>query len=161
MATKNGEEVKCHYEEWMKATGTRACSPSCRGRYWSEADHGSEERIVRSQQGIGRAMKADDGGGGDVFTRVCMNTHAAGNIRNLGIILEVLLPNLEYHGEKSTEMEGVDRIMSSAENFSPSRDRLGVFTGPMNKNGAIGPQGVDKQSKWTRFTSMDFGPVDY
>jgi len=54
----------------------------------------------------------------------------------------------------------MDGITLGAENFSPSWDRLGVFTGPMNKNGAIGPQGLDKQSKWTRFTRMDFGPMD-
>lgn len=35
----------------------------------------------------------------------------------------------------------MDRITLDAENFSPSRDGLGVFIGPMNKNGAIGLQG--------------------
>ena len=58
------------------------------------------------------------------------------------------------------EMEGVDGIKSGTKDFSPSRDGLGVFNGPMNKNGPIGPQGVNKQSKWTRFTCMDFGPMD-
>lgn len=37
------------------------------------------------------------------------------------------------------EMEGVDGIKSGTKDFSPSRDGLGVFNGPMNKNGPIGP----------------------
>ena len=105
-------------------------------------------------------MEADDDGRGEEFTRVCMDTHAVGTTENYGIFLEDTLPNHEFHGEKSTEMEGVDVITLGTEDLSPSRDGLGVFNGPMNKNGAIGPQGVDKQSKWTRFTRMDFGPVD-
>lgn len=160
VATKNGEEVECQYREWMKATGTRACSPSSRGRYRGEANHGTKERTVRSQQGSGTATKADDGGGGEVFTRVCMDTHAAGTAGNYGIFPEDTLPNHKFHGEKSTEMEGVDGITSGTEDFSLSRDGLGVFNRPMNKNGPIRPQGVDKQSKWTRFTRMDFGFVD-
>uniref|UniRef100_A0A7N2LPL5 DUF4283 domain-containing protein n=1 Tax=Quercus lobata TaxID=97700 RepID=A0A7N2LPL5_QUELO len=46
--TKNGKEAECQYGEWMKATGTRACSPSSRGRYQGEANHGTKERTVRS-----------------------------------------------------------------------------------------------------------------
>ena len=89
-----------------------------------------------------------------------MDTHATSTTRNYGICPEDTLPNHEFHGENSTEMEGVDGIKSGTEDFSPSRDELGVFNGPMNKNGPIGPQGVNKQSKWTRFTCMDFGPMD-
>ena len=101
MATKNGEEVECQYGEWMKATGTRARSPSSKGRYRGEANHGTEERTVHSQQGSGRVTEADDGGSGEVFTRVCTNTHVIGTTRNYGIFLEDTLPNHEFHGEKS------------------------------------------------------------
>jgi len=33
-----------------------------------------EARTVRSQQGSGRVTEVNDSGGGDVFTRVCMDT---------------------------------------------------------------------------------------
>lgn len=35
-----------------------------------------------------------------------MDTHATGTTRNYGIFLEDTLPNHEFHGEKSMEMEG-------------------------------------------------------
>nr|POF26886.1 hypothetical protein CFP56_65718 [Quercus suber] len=49
VATKNGAEAECQYGEWMKATRTRARSPSSKGRYQGEANHGTEERTIRSQ----------------------------------------------------------------------------------------------------------------
>lgn len=48
VATKNVKEAECQYGEWMKATGTRVRSPSSKGRYQGEANHGTEERIVHS-----------------------------------------------------------------------------------------------------------------
>lgn len=55
----------------------------------------------------------------------------------------------------------MDWIKSGVENFSPSRDGMGVFAGPTNENIAIGPQGIDKKNTWTRFTRMNYGPVDF
>ena len=48
-ATKNGEEAKCQYGDWMKATGSRARSLNSRGQYRGEAEHATEGETVRSQ----------------------------------------------------------------------------------------------------------------
>ena len=65
-------------------------------------------------------------------------------------------------------MEGFEGLMSGGDDLSPSTDELRAFTGPINQievNGpmnqiaANGPQRVEKQSRWTRLTRMDFGPV--
>ena len=66
-------------------------------------------------------------------------------------------------------MEGVDGLMSRGDDLSLSTDRLRAFTGPMNQIEVNGPmnqivanglQRVEKQSRWTRLTRMDFGPMD-
>ena len=57
-------------------------------------------------------------------------------------------------------MEGVDGLMSRGDDLSLSTDGLGAFTRPMNQIVANGLQRVEKQSRWTRLTRMDFGPMD-
>ena len=66
-------------------------------------------------------------------------------------------------------MEGVDGLMSRGDDLSLSTDGLRAFTGPMNQIEVNGPmnqiianglQRVEKQSRWTRLTRMDFGPMD-
>ena len=83
-----------------------------------------------------------------------------------------------FQGEKVSAIEGMDGPMVGDDDQSPGMDRLGVFTGPINQmvvNGPMpqfkdsgplnqiednGPQKVVKQSKWSRLTRMDLGPVD-
>ena len=75
-------------------------------------------------------------------------------------------------------MEGMDGPMVRDDDQSPSMDRLGVFPRPINQmvvNGPMpqfedsghlnqiedsGPQKVVKQSRWSRLTRMDLGPMD-
>ena len=75
-------------------------------------------------------------------------------------------------------MEGMDGPMVRDDDQSPGMDRLGVFTRPINQmvvNGPMpqfedsgplnqiednGPQKVVKQSRWSRLTRMDLGPVN-
>ena len=66
-------------------------------------------------------------------------------------------------------MEGIDGLMSRGDDLSLSTDGLRAFTGPMNQIEVNGPmnqivanglQRVEKQSRWTRLTCMDFVPMD-
>ena len=82
-----------------------------------------------------------------------------------------------FQGEKVSAMEGMDGPMGCDDDQSPGMAGLGVFTGPLNQmvNGPMsqfedsgllnqiednGPQKAVKQSRWSRLTRMDLGPVD-
>ena len=123
----------------MKAIGSCARSPNSRGRYQGEAEHAIEGETVRSQQGSGRASDEVDGDGMDACARAYTATQDAGTAGKHGIIPEVPLPNPEFQGEKITEMEGVDGLMSGGDNLSLSTDGLGAFTRPMNQIEVNGP----------------------
>ena len=100
---------------------------------------------------------------------------------NHEILPECSIPNSVFQGEQFTgSMEIEERAgpTCGGDEQSPSTDGLGDVIGPMNQLDtkgpldqvdvqgnrqqikASGPQRVEKQSKWTRLTRMDFGPVD-
>ena len=82
-----------------------------------------------------------------------------------------------FQGEKVSAMEGMDGPIVGDDDQSPGMARLGVFTGPLIHmvNGPMtqledsgllnqiednGSQKLVKQSRWSRLTRMDLGPVD-
>ena len=100
---------------------------------------------------------------------------------NHGILPESSIQNSVFQEGKftgNTEMEERAGPTCGGDEQSPSTDGLGVVFGPRNQlvtkglldqvDGqgnrqqimASGPQRLEKQSKWTRLTRMDFGPVD-
>ena len=180
-ATKNGEEADCQYGDWMKATGSRARSPNSRGRYRDETERATETEPVSSQQGSGKVRDEDDGGGGGAGGRVHMTQQDAGLAGKHGMFPESLLPNSVIHGAKLTEimeLEGMVGPTYGGDDQSPSQKGLGDFFGPTTKLDikglmdqvdaqgnrqqikASGPQRMEKQSRWTRLTRMELGPVD-
>ena len=176
-ATKNGEEAECQYGDWMKATGSQARSPNSQGRYRDEVERASEEETTRSQQGRSRASVEDDGAGRAAVARVSMAPQVEGTAENQGSCPESSQPNSVIQGEKVSAMEGMDGPMSGDVDQSPGMAGLRVFTGPLNQmeNGPMsqfedsgllnqiednGPHKVVKQSRWSRLTRMDLGPVD-
>ena len=100
---------------------------------------------------------------------------------NHGILPESSLPNSVFQGKKLTEImevEGLAGPTHGGDVQRPNTDGLGDFIGPTNQLDtkgpmdqvdaqgnrqqikASGPQSGEKQSRWTRLTRMDFGPVD-
>ena len=180
-ATKSSEEADCQYGDWMKATGSRARSPNSRGRYRDETERVTERVPVSSQQGSGKEPDEEDGGGGIVGGRVRMTKQNFGMAGNHGILPECSIQNSVFpEGQFTGNMEMEERAgpTGGGDEQSPSTDGLGVVFGPRNQlvtkglldqvDGqgnrqqimASGPQRLEKQSKWTRLTRMDFGPVD-
>ena len=111
------------------------------------------------------------------MARVSMATQVDGIAKNQGICQESSQPNPVFQGEKVSVIEGMDGPMVGDDDQSPGMDRLGVFTGPINQmvnrpmpqfedSGPLnqiednGPQKVVKQSRWSRLTRMDLGPVN-
>ena len=111
------------------------------------------------------------------MARVSMATQVNGTAENQGSCPESSQPNSVFQGEKALAMEGMDGPMGGDDDQSPGMAGLGVFTGPLNQmvNGPMsqfedsglvnqiednGPQRVVKQSRWSRLTRMDLGPVD-
>ena len=107
-----------------------------------------------------KARAVDNGGKVEATPRVGDDKRVDGNIVNLEIVREVSLINPAYPRERSTDMDGMDEITFGGEVVGPSGDELRVLDGPTNESGVIGPQGLDKQHTRTRFTQMDYGPVE-
>ena len=161
----------------MKATGSRARLPNSRGRYREEAERASEEETTRSQQGRSRASVEDDGAGRAAVARVSMATQVDGTAENQGSCPEFSQLNSVFQGEKASAMEGMDGPSVDNDDQSLGMAGLGVFTGPLIHmvNGPMtqledsgllnqfednGSQKLVKQSRWSRLTRMDLGPVD-
>ena len=87
----------------------------------------------------GRVEAGDDSSWDEATPKVCDDKRGEGNYVNFRIVLESLQPNPEYHGDKATDMEGVDGITSFTKELSPSGEELRVFAGPTNVKGANGP----------------------
>ena len=111
------------------------------------------------------------------MARVSMATQVDGTAENQRSCPESSQLNSVFQGEKVSAMEGMDGPNVGDEDQSPGMARLGVFTGPINLmvNGPMTQfedsgllnqiednesQKVVKQSRWSRLTHMDLGPVD-
>ena len=67
------------------------------------------------------------------MARVSMATQVDGTTENQGSCPESSQLNSVFQGENVSAMEGMDGPIVGDDDQSPSMDRLGVFTGPINQ----------------------------